>query len=140
VLVNPSAPGVVPTPDENRDSITDLPDRRIVVSSALGGVVGAALAGLAGWLIGDSVAAGVITAGFGAIIGAVIAAMLGGAGRFAGEQAWSQPHAPGRTMGVVAVFSDDDADAVAVVREMETWAPHAIRLVGADGAWRAPVG
>ena len=95
-------------------------------------------------LIGDEVATAVITAGFGAILGAVVGAMLGGLGRHAGEQAWSQPHVPGRTMGVVAAFVSDDGAAADAVRLIEGSDPSLetivdVRLVNAQGAWRTPM-
>ncbi len=144
ILVEPEAPRVVGQGGENSESVTDLPDRRIAVSAALGALVGLVAAGSLGLLIGDEVATGIITAGFGAILGAVVGAMLGGLGRHAGEQAWSQPHVPGRTMGVVAAFVSDDEAAADAVRLIEGSDPSLVsvvdvRLVNAQGAWRTPM-
>jgi hypothetical protein len=139
VLVRPVEPAVVSHRNENTESVTDLPDRRIVVIAALGAAVGAVAVGLVGWLVGDDAATGFVSAGLGAILGAVIGGMLGGFGRHAGEQAWSQPHAPGRTMGVVATFVDDEGAVTDAVHEMERGEHDAIRVVNAQGAWRAPI-
>lgn len=144
ILVEPEAPRVVGHGGENSESVTDLPDRRIAASAALGALIGIVAAGSLGLLIGDESATAIITAGFGAILGAAIGAMLGGLGRHAGEQAWSQPHVPGRTMGVVAAFVSDDGAAADAVRLIEASDPALIRvvdvrLVNAQGAWRAPM-
>lgn len=140
VLVCPADPSVVPSGDEDRQSVTDLPDRRWLLTAAVGAVIGAVGAGLAAGLLADAVSAAVVAGGFGAILGAVVGAMLGGLGRHAGERAWSQPHAPGRTMGVVATFAEDERQAYDAVREMERGEPHDLRLVSASGAWRSPGG
>lgn len=139
VLVCPAAPSVVPHGEENRNAVTDLPDRRVVTIALIGAVLGAAAAGLLGWAIGHSAATGIVTAGFGAILGAVVGAMLGGLGRHAGSQAWSQPHAPGRTMAVVAAFASDEQTAIDAVHAMQVFEPQDIRLVSATGAWRLPL-
>lgn len=138
VLVCPAEPSVVPQGDEDRESVTDLPDRRWLVAALVGGVIGGVAAGIVAGLIADAVAAGIIAGGFGAALGAVVGAMLGGLGRHAGDRAWSQPHAPGRTMGVVATFAEDERRALEAVRAMERADPHDLRLVSASGAWRAP--
>ena len=138
VLVCPADPSVVPHGDEDRQSANDLPDRRWILTAAIGAVIGAIGAGLAAGFLADAVAAGIVAGGFGAILGAVVGAMLGGLGRHAGERAWSQPHAPGRTMGVVATFAEDEVRASEAVRVMERAAPHDLRLVSSSGAWRAP--
>ncbi|MFN8021306.1 MAG: hypothetical protein U0Q03_07240 [Acidimicrobiales bacterium] len=140
VLVCPAAPSVVPHGDEDRDSVADLPDRRWILSAAIGAVIGGVLGAVAGWAFSDTAAVAVIGAGFAAVLGAVIGAMLGGLGRHAGERAWSQPHAPGRTMGVVAAFATDPTRALDAVHEMEATSPHDVRLVSAAGAWRSPSG
>ena len=144
ILVEPEAPRVVGRGGENASSVTDLPDRRIAAAAALGALVGVVAAGALGLLVGDEPATAIITAGFGAVLGAVVGAMLGGLGRHAGEQAWSQPHVPGRTMGVVAAFVDDDGAAADAVRLIEQSDPEVIRvvdvrLVNAQGAWRTPM-
>jgi hypothetical protein len=144
ILVEPETPHVVARGGENAESVTDLPDRRIAVAAGIGALVGVVAAGLLGLLVGDEPATAIITAGFGAVLGAVVGAMLGGLGRHAGEQAWSQPHVPGRTMGVVAAFVGDDAAAAEAVRLIEDSDPEMIsvvdvRLVNAHGAWRSPM-
>ncbi len=139
MLVRPIEPTVVAHGQENSESVTDLPDRRIVVAGAFGAVIGAIATAALGWLIADEFATVAVAAGMGAFFGAVIGVMLGGLGRYAGEQAWSQPHAPGRTMGVVAVFISDEESLVEAVRELEVATPDVIRIVNASGAWRAPI-
>lgn len=139
VLVRPVTPSVAGTGRENPESVTDLPDRRVAAVAALGALVGAVVVAAIGFLIADEPATGFIGAAFGAVIGAVIGAMVGGLGRHAGEQAWSQPHAPGRTMGVVATFVGDERALADAVHVMELADPHVIRVVNAQGAWRAPL-
>lgn len=139
VMAVPADPSVVPAEAENRDSVADMPNRRWITTAVVGAVIGAAALGIGGGLLADAVLAGLITAGFGAMLGAVVGAMVGGLGRMAGERAWSQPHAPGRTIGVVAAFADDERSATEAVRAMELADPHDLRLVSATGAWRAPV-
>ncbi len=138
-FVNPIEPTIISHGQENSESAADLPDRRIVLTGALGALIGGAGAAALGWLVADHVSTTIVTGVFGAVLGAVIGAMLGGLGRFAGEQAWSQPHAPGRTIGVVFVFASDEEGLVEAVRELEATEPHLIRIVNAHGAWRAPM-
>ncbi len=140
VLVCPAAPSVRPQGDEDRDSVADLPDRRWIVSALVGAVIAAVLGAVVGGIVDESAAVAVVSAGFAAVLGAVVGGMLGGLGRHAGERAWSQPHAPGRTMGVVAAFADDRERAGAAVHEMEAAAAHDVRLVSSAGAWRSPSG
>ncbi|MCB0998467.1 MAG: hypothetical protein KDB40_04155 [Acidimicrobiales bacterium] len=139
VMAVPAEPSVLPPEAENPDSVAELPNRRWVATAVVGAVVGAAVLGIGGGLLADALLAGLITAGFGAMLGAVVGAMVGGLGRMAGERAWSQPHAPGRTIGVVAAFADDERSATDAVRAMELAAPHELRLLSSTGAWRAPV-
>jgi hypothetical protein len=138
VLVCPAEPSVVSQGDEDRESVVDLPDRRWLLAAFAGAVVGGVASGIVGGLLAGAVLAGLIVGGFGAILGGVVGAMLGGLGRHAGERAWSQPHVPGRTMGVVATFAEDERRALEAVRVMERAEPHDVRLVNANGAWRAP--
>ena len=138
VEARPPEPAIVADHHEDQDSMADLPDRRWATAALIGAVIGAVLLGLVGLLMSDEAAVPFITAGFGAALGAVIGSMSGGLGRHAGERAWSQPHAPGETVGIVAVFPADASELAQAVRVMEGVDVHDVRLVGADGAWRRP--
>jgi hypothetical protein len=139
VLVRPAAPRVVGRGQEDPQSVTDLPDRRVAAAAGLGAVIGATALALIGIAVGDEAAATVVVGAFGAILGATAGAMMGGLGRHAGERAWAQPHAPGRPIGVVAVFAEDERDVAESVDLMERADPHTVRVVNARGDWRAPL-
>jgi len=139
VLVCPTPPTVLPHGDEDPDSVTDLPDRRVVGAAVMGAVIAGPLGGAAGWIVGDEVATGLIFGAFCAVLGAVVGAMLGGLGRHAGERASSQPHVPGQTMAVVATFTVDEPAVARVVSAMEAAQVYDIRLVNASGSWRTPL-
>lgn len=138
VLVRPTEPTIVGEGGEDPEGIVDLPYRRV----AAGGLAGAAVVGIAIGVVTGAIFGsfwvGVILGAFAAVVGGVIAAMATGGARAAGHRAWEQPHAPDRTIAVVAAFTDTERDAVAVARLMEQTAPHDVRIVNADGAWHAP--
>ena len=73
------------------------------------------------------------------MLGAVIAAMLSGMGRYAGDRAWEQPHAPDRTIVVLAAMFDDEHQANVAAAGVEVFQPDDVRIVAADGAWHSPV-
>lgn len=139
VVVHPTEPTLLSTGGEDRDGIVDLPYRRFFGGAVGGGAIGLVALGLVGLLVTDTWWGAVILAGFGAVLGAVIAAMLSGMGRHAGERAWEQPHAPDRTIVVVAAMLDDDHQANVAAAAVEVFQPEDVRIVSADGAWRSPV-
>jgi hypothetical protein len=132
-----SAMTVVPTDDEDRDGVVDLPFRRVVTSVIVGAIVlGVALA-LIMLIAHQSVASAAIVAGFGAMIGAAVGAIIGGS-RLAGQRANFQPQAPGRTITVVAAFLDDDASASSLAQSVGPVADYEVRIVDHSGGWRSP--
>ena len=138
VMVRPTQPSVANTGGEDPEGVVDLPRRRLVSAGIVGGVVTGVAVGVLVGLISNSVSTGVITGVFASILGAVVAAMAGGGGRFAGDRAWEQPHAPDRTITVVAAFTRTESEALDAARVMETLDPFEVRIVSADGAWHSP--
>ena len=138
VLVRPTDPSVVPDGGEDPQGVVDLPYRRVAAAAVVGAVIVGTVAGVLVGLIASSVATGLIVGVFAAILGGVIAAMTGGGGRFAGEHAWAQPHAPDRTVAVVAAFTTTERDAVAAARIMDEMDPYEVRIVSSNGAWHSP--
>lgn len=138
VLVEPTEPTVVPEGGEDPEGMVDLPHRRLASAGLAGAVVVGLAIGIVTGLATDEAWVGVIVGAFAAIIGAVIATMASGGGRYAGERAWEQPHAPDRTIAVVAAFVDTEDDALGVARVMEAAQPFEVRIVNADGAWHSP--
>lgn len=139
LLVTPSEPAVLTSEPVDRDGVTDLPKRRPAAAAAVGAVIGAAMGAVAAGIWSGHVLAAVIAGCFGAIMGAWVGAMFGGLGRHAGERAWRQPNAPGRTMGLVATRTDDEAEATRAAHVMEEAAPHDVRIVSAGGSWHLPL-
>jgi hypothetical protein len=135
--VRPTDPSVVPTDGEDTDGVLDLPVRRVavyvVVGIAVVGIIGAVL----GLLFTDSGVAAAIAGGFGALIGAFVGGIVGGA-RFAGERANSQPRAPGQTITVVAAFLDDPASAASLAQSVGPAADYEVRIVDHAGGWHSP--
>ncbi|MCU1360822.1 MAG: hypothetical protein JWN99_2111 [Ilumatobacteraceae bacterium] len=138
VMVRPTDPTVVPNGGEDPNGVVDLPARRVATAGAFGGVGLGIAAGIVVGLVTSSAVIGVIVGVFAAIIGSVIAGMIGGGGRYAGDHAWDQPHAPDRTVAVVAAFTENERDAVAAARIMDALDPYEVRIVAADGAWHTP--
>jgi hypothetical protein len=138
VMVRPTEPTVVPEGREDPEGVVDLPHRRIAAS----GLIGAAVAGIAiGVVVGivtESFFAGLIAGGFAAILGGVVSAIAGGGARYGGDRAWQQPHAPDRTVAVVAAFAESESEAIAAVRVMDQLDPYEVRIVASDGAWHSP--
>lgn len=139
VVVRPTEPTLRPTGGEDPEGIVDLPYRRFATGAFGGGVVGLLVLGVVGLLVTDTWWGAVILAGFGAVLGAVVAAMLSGMGRHAGDRAWEQPHAPDRTIVVVAALFDDAHQANVAAAAVEVFQPDDVRIVAADGAWHSPV-
>lgn len=138
VIVRPVTPTVVPDQREDADGVFDLPHRRVGVSAAVGAVLGAALGFVIGAVVSTTTAAFVL-AFFGAAVGLALGAVSGGGARHASERAVSQPHAPGRTVAVVAAFLHDEAEASTLARAIsDSDDEYDVRIVGVDGAWHAP--
>ena len=138
VVIEPTSPTMVNEGGEDPEGIFDLPHRRVAGGAiAAGAAIGAAV-GIVGGLITGSVAAGVILGVFAAIIGGVIGGMLAGGGRYAGNHAWEQHHAPDRAIVLVAVLLDDEHDANTIAAAMSHFDPEDVRILNADGAWHSP--
>ncbi|MDP2292218.1 MAG: hypothetical protein Q8M22_13595 [Actinomycetota bacterium] len=138
VMVRPVEPTVVPDRHEDADGVFDLPHRRVGVAAALGAALGAAVGFVVGSVVSTTTAAFVL-AFFGAAVGLALGAVSGGGARHASERAVSQPHAPGRTVAVVAAFLHDEAAASTLARAIsDSDDEYDVRIVGADGAWHAP--
>lgn len=137
LAVRPSEPTVVPSDDEDRGGVVDVPGRRVAVLSLLGAIVVALVCTIAAWTITDSRMVAGIVGLFTAFIGAAVGAIIGGA-RFAGERATSQPHAPGQRITVVAAFLDDEQAAASLARSVESAAEYEVRIVNRDGGWHSP--
>lgn len=138
VMVRPTEPSVVPAGGEDSEGVVDLPYRRIAAAGSIGAIAFGAGIGVVVGLVANSAVIGVILGAFAAILGGVIAAMVGGGGRYAGQRAWEQPHAPDRTVAVVAAFTGTEREAVAAARVMDEMDPYEVRIVAADGAWHTP--
>ena len=139
VVLRPTDPTLVTTGGEDKEGIVDLPYRRFAAGAVGGGAVGLVVLGVVGLLVTDTWWGAIILAGFGAVLGAVIAAMLSGMGRYAGDRAWEQPHAPDRTIVVLAAMFDDEHQANVAAAGVEVFQPDDVRIVAADGAWHSPV-
>jgi hypothetical protein len=135
--VRPSDPSVVPTADEDRDGVVDLPGRRVATFVVGGALVLGVVFGLLMLLISDSNVTAAIVGVFAALIGAAVGAIVGGS-RFAGQRATSQPNAPGRNITVVAAFLDDDASASSLARSIGAAADYQVRIVDRQAGWHSP--
>jgi hypothetical protein len=138
VMVRPNEPTLLPEGGEDKEGAVDLPYRRVATSSIVGALVVGVIVGVVVGLITGSALAGLIGAGFGAALGGIIAAIAGGGARLAGERGWEQPHAPDRTVAVVAAFVESEDEALEAARVMDELGPYEVRIVAADGAWRSP--
>ena len=138
LVVEPTSPTVINDGGEDPEGIFDLPHRRVAGGAIAAGVlVGAAVGVVAGLIIG-SVAAGLILGVFAAIIGGVIGGMVSGGGRYAGNRAWEQEHAPDRAVVLVAVLLDDEHAANLAAAEVAEFEPEDVRILNTDGAWHSP--
>lgn len=138
VIIRPVEPTVVRDGREDADGVFDLPYRRVGAAAAIGAVVGAALGFAVGAIVSTTTAA-IVIAFFGAAVGLALGAVSGGGARQASERAVSQPHAPGRTVTIVAAFLHDEADASTLASAIaDSDEQYDVRIVGIDGAWHAP--
>lgn len=138
VLLRPTEPTVNPTGGEDPEGVIDLPHRRVATAGIVGAAVIGGAVGVIVGLVTESLVIGLIVGVFAAILGGTVSAIAGGGARYGGERAWEQPHAPDRTVAVVAAFTAIEEHAVAVARVMEAQDPYEVRIVSADGAWHSP--
>lgn len=137
VEVRPSDRSVVPSEDEDRDGVIDLPAKRVAAYGVGGLVAFGVVATIVAWTITDSGMSAAIYGCFAALVGAIVGAIVGGS-RFAGERATSQPRVPGRSITVVAAFLDDDAAATSLAQSVGPAADYEVRIVDHSGGWRSP--
>lgn len=134
IMVRPADQTVV----TDRGSVGDLPHRRVGAS----GIVGTVLIGLGTGLIvsfvSGSAMVGVIIGVLAGLLGCGVSAIAEGEARAADQRAFDQPHAPDRTVAVVAAFTSTEGDAVAATRVMDEMDPYEVRIVASDGAWHTP--
>lgn len=138
LVIEPTEPTVAPEGGEDPEGIFDLPHRRVAAGAAFAAIAIGAAIGVVGGLIIGSVPAGIILGSFAAILGGVIGAMSAGGGRYAGNRAWQQEHAPDRAVVIVAVLLDDEESANRVAAVMSGHEPEDVRILNADGAWHSP--
>lgn len=137
-LVLPNDSGVVATEMEDTEGTIDLPRKRPAIMAGMlalfVGIVGlfAARQAIDDW------AGAIIAAVFLAIVAGVIGALLGGAGRYAGDRAWEQGRHGDDVIGLVAVCLDEEAPATRVAATLEGMGLTDVRIVDADGAWHVP--
>lgn len=137
VSVHGSARTLTPTRDEDKQGITDLPNRRLGAASAIAAVV-AFVVVLVVVLAFANVAAAVISAVFAACLGAWVGFLVGGGARHAGEHAWEQPADVGRrTMGLVAVHARNAQESIEITTLLDDYRPDTVRIVNNAG-WRNP--
>ena len=137
VEVRPSDRSVVPSEDEDRDGVIDLPVKRVAAYVVGGLLAFGVVATIVAWTITDSTMSAAIYGCFAALVGAIVGAIVGGS-RFAGERATSQPRVPGRSITVVAAFLDDDAAATSLAQSVGPAADYEVRIVDHSGGWRSP--
>ena len=137
VEVRPSDRSVVPSEDEDRDGVIDLPAKRVAAYVVGGLVTFGVVATIVAWTTTDSGMSAAIYGCFAALVGAIVGALVGGS-RFAGERATSQPRVPGRSITVVAAFLDDDAAATSLAQSVGPAADYEVRIVDHSGGWRSP--
>jgi len=138
LVIEPTHPTVLNAGDEDPEGIFDLPHRRIASGAIVAGVAIGIVVGIVGGLIVGSVAAGLVLGGFAAVIGGVIGGMLSGGGRYAGNRAWEQRHAPDRAVVLVAVLLDDEQEAKRVAHAVSDFEPQDVRILNTDGSWHSP--
>jgi len=138
LTVEPTTPTMKPEGGEDKEGIMDLPRKRVAGGAIALGVVVGIVAGIVTWLIADSPAAGIIIGVFAAIAGGWIGGVTSGGGRYAGNHAWEQQHAPDQAMVLVAVLLDDEHEANRVAAEMAPFEPEDVRILNSDGAWHSP--
>lgn len=138
--VLPTEASVIPTGGEDGEGVIDLPGRRIVAGLLVGALSGAMVVAAAGMLATDSLQIAAVLAVYGAMVGAAVGGILSG-GRFACQRASFQPRAPGERIVVIAVLLDNEAEALSLVRSMESCGVDGdveYRLVDELGGWRLP--
>jgi hypothetical protein len=138
VMLRPTDPTVVPDGGEDPEGVVDLPHRRVATAGVVGAIVVGGAVGVIVGLATSRLAIGLIVGVFAAILGGAVTAIAGGGARYGGERAWEQPHAPDRTIAVVAAFTSTEEQAIAVARLMEALDPFEVRIVSEDGAWHSP--
>jgi len=137
LAVRPSEPTVVPSDDEDRDGVVDLPTRRVATFGIVGGLIFGLVFTIATLAITHSGAVAAIVGVFTAVVGAAIGTIVAG-GRLAGERATSQPRAPGKRITVVAAFLDDEDSAASLARSVGPAADYEVRIVNREGGWHSP--
>jgi hypothetical protein len=137
-MVWPNDSTLVPSGKEDTEGTVDLPRKRPVGAAVLVGIaIGVVGMFVARWVSG-SWAAAVIVGVFLVVVGGVIGALIGGAGRYAGERAWEQERQGDQVIGMVALFLSDEAAATHAAAAIEAMGPYDVRIVGEDGGWHAP--
>ncbi len=137
LAVRPTSGTVVPSEQEDRNGVVDLPFRRVATSVLVGAVALGVLLTIVMLITHESVPTVAIVGGFGAAVGAAVGAIIGGS-RLASQRANFQPQAQGRTITVVAAFLDDDASASSLAQSVGPVADYDVRIVDHSGGWRSP--
>lgn len=138
VVIRPTRPTIVGTGGEDGQGIVDLPYRRTAAGAAGGAIAGGAVLGVVGGIVAGSWAVAIVLGAFGLVLGGVVGAMLAGGGRHAGDRAWEQPHAPDRTIVLVAAMFDDEHTANVAAAAVSVFQPEDVRIVDRKGAWHSP--
>ncbi len=138
VVVRGQGRTMLPTADEDPEGVTELPTRRLGLSSLVGGVVLAAVV-LVILLIVSEPWVAIISAAFAAGIGAWIGFLAGGGARHAGERAWAQPADVDEdgAMAVVGAQIRSADEGAAVTALLDQFRPEVVRIVNGSG-WRLP--
>ena len=135
--VQPTAPSLIPSGGEDRDSVVDLPKRRPLAAAAGGGLVVGIVVGLiSGFAI--SLAAGLILGVFSAAVAGIVAGIAGGGARFAGQRAWDQPNAPTEVITLLAAFTATEPDATSAATIIENSGVGDVKILSGTGAWHLP--
>lgn len=138
VLVVPNESPVVAAEKEDREGPIDLPRKRpAIVALIFAVVVGIVGLLIAREVVGDWTAA-IISAVFLAIVAGVVGALLGGAGRYAGDRAWQQQRQGDNTIALLAVGLSDESEAQRAAATLEGLTLIDVRIVAEDGAWHVP--
>jgi hypothetical protein len=135
--VLPVEPTVLPDAREDSEGVVDLPYRRVVVASAVGGLVAAVATGLVSLAVENAWSWPL--AAWGLVLGAMVGAIFGSV-RLVGRRAGTQVHAPGELLTVVTVECGSEREATDVVRRYldEHGAGPDFRIINAAGAWHLP--